>query len=183
MFLRFYLVIPKNPSEKIQQLGLMLALPPEAEKLSWDREALWSVYPADHIGRGYGTSFKSVDYPQTTYRRRPKGPWASDCKNFNLWGKMGVAEGAALVSNDFRTGRDNIRSYRLEVADRQAGVTVEGCGEVTARSEVLPDGAVRLIINNISWWPNLGWGNYEGKAPKSVNQTYTIRLRLSGPDE
>jgi len=173
----------KNRPEKIQQLGLVFRVGPEADKLSWERDALWSVYPAGHIGRARGTCFKKPGYAESIYRRRPKGPWASDCKDFNVWGKKGVGEGAALVSNDFRTGRDNIRFYRLEAGDRQAGVTVEDCGEVTARSEVMPDGAVCLVINNVSWWPNLGWGNYEGRLPERVHQMYTIRLCLSGPCE
>jgi hypothetical protein len=40
----------------IQELGWMFTLPHSFDHFSWKRQALWSVYPDDHIGRPQGTA-------------------------------------------------------------------------------------------------------------------------------
>ena len=159
----------------------MFTLPPEVEELSWDRDALWSAYPPDHIGRARGTSTKTFGHSPPAYRKRPQEPWALDVKDFYLHGKAGLPKVAAAVPNDFRAGRENIWSYTLTIPEKGAAVTVEGDGKVAARSEVLSDGSVRLVVNNAWYWPNLGWGNYEGEAVKPADRFFTVRLQLQAP--
>lgn len=40
----------------IQELGWAFEMPSAYDRFSWDRQALWSVYPEDHIGRPTGTA-------------------------------------------------------------------------------------------------------------------------------
>lgn len=40
----------------IQELGWAFEMPSAFDRFSWDRQALWSVYPEDHIGRPTGTA-------------------------------------------------------------------------------------------------------------------------------
>ena len=40
----------------IQEVGWTFALPPQLDHFSWKRQALWSVYPSDHIARPEGTA-------------------------------------------------------------------------------------------------------------------------------
>ena len=35
----------------VQELGWVFELPRGVDRFSWDRKALWSYYPPDHIGR------------------------------------------------------------------------------------------------------------------------------------
>jgi hypothetical protein len=40
----------------IQELGWIFEMPKEYDRFSWSRQAYWSVYPEDHIGRPTGTA-------------------------------------------------------------------------------------------------------------------------------
>lgn len=43
------------------EVGVSYMLPNSTSSLAWKRHALWSVYPADHIGRPEGTAAKGTD--------------------------------------------------------------------------------------------------------------------------
>ena len=40
----------------IQELGWIFTMPRSFDHFSWKRQAIWSVYPDDHIGRAHGTA-------------------------------------------------------------------------------------------------------------------------------
>jgi beta-galactosidase len=46
----------KGKKADIQELGWAFTMPHQCDQFSWKRQALWSVYPEDHIGRPQGTA-------------------------------------------------------------------------------------------------------------------------------
>ena len=57
-----------NPSAGASELGVAYVLPASVTALSWERRALWSVYPDDHIGRAAGRAPRAG--PGTNARNR-----------------------------------------------------------------------------------------------------------------
>lgn len=44
----------KNPPGDVTEVGIAYDVSPSVDRLSWDRQGLWSAYPSDHIGRTTG---------------------------------------------------------------------------------------------------------------------------------
>ena len=64
-----------------RQLGVVLDLDPTYDTVSWRRDAEWTVYPADHIGRISGTAKAyrdKTEYPDVDFWTRPSWPWMLD---------------------------------------------------------------------------------------------------------
>ena len=61
----------KAPRCWVREIGLDFELPLSFDKLSWDRNAEYSYYPADHIGRPLGEAVAHPAVPQTVPARRP----------------------------------------------------------------------------------------------------------------
>ncbi len=55
----------------VREIGLDFELPLDFDKLNWDRDAEYSYYPADHIGRPVGEAVAHPDVPQTVPAGRP----------------------------------------------------------------------------------------------------------------
>lgn len=170
----------ENLPEKIQEAGLVMALSKDLNRLAWKRKALWSVYPDDHIGRPEGQSDKTVlKSVAEAYRQKPVDSWSQDTRNWYLFRATGGNQPSGLpVPNDFRSLKENILQYILTSKDGRTGLEVLSDGRVAARSEVLGDGSVNLIINNEWTYRNLEWGNYE--RPVNIKNGYSgeINMRL-----
>ena len=61
----------KGPDLWAREIGLEFELPLDFDKLSWDRNAEYSYYPDDHIGRPQGEAVAHPAVPQSRSRRRP----------------------------------------------------------------------------------------------------------------
>lgn len=104
---------PVNP----RQFGMRFQVDSLFRKFSWKRNAQWSVYPEDHIGRPEGTSYfiKQSRYNDLWH---PETNWKDDANE--------------LGSNDFRSTRKNIFWTRLE-NDRGNGIQVISDGKQSLR--------------------------------------------------
>jgi hypothetical protein len=119
-----------------RQAGIVFDLPRDCDLLSWNRKALWSVYPPDHIGRpvGQAQSLRRSDWPSIAPREQPLWPWALDCN--------------ALGSNDFRATRHNIWWASLQDA-KGTGIRIDSDGRQHARAFV--DGTkIRMLVAGFS---------------------------------
>ncbi len=47
----------ENPPEICQEAGIRFLVKSGVDSLSWNRQALWSTYPEDHLGRSVGGAF------------------------------------------------------------------------------------------------------------------------------
>ncbi len=167
---------PKGMSE----VGIAFTLSSAINRLTWDRKALWSVYPSDHIGRPQGTAMRDPSGPAETYRSIPQGPWSQDSKDFFLYG---AEDSGGRGTHDFRSLKENIWSAACVLAGTDLCVRAESDGTAAVRAEVLPDGKVQFHIDNLWGYPDLAWGNYS--QPLTIGPGYknTVRLRLTDVNE
>jgi beta-galactosidase len=121
-----------------RQTGIVFEVPPSFDTLRWRRNALWSVYPDDHIGRAVG---RARAFPLTAPQKQTKNvcteptqPWALDAN--------------ALGTNDFRATRENIRFVSL-TDSRGRGLRVESDGRQSSRAWVDGD-HIRLLVASFS---------------------------------
>ena len=163
------------------QIGISYLLSANVEKLTWRREALWSVYPDDHIGRPEGVAMKRLNHPSLSYGTKPEWPWSEDIGDFFLWGKQNSSPQA---SNDFRSLKERIWYASCILAGSDVRARAEGAADIAARVSLLPDGRVVFSLYNFWPYPDLGWGNYTGPDAPPAITTREIRLRLTNlPEE
>jgi hypothetical protein len=111
----FAVEAPLNP----RQWGLVIYLPREMDTLDWSRRGLWSVYPADHIGRPRGTAKALTAGRDFRSRQAPEWPWKDDQ--------------TALGSNDFRSTKAGLDWASLTSA-KGYGLLLTSGGELAARA-------------------------------------------------
>ncbi len=167
---------PKGVSE----VGIAFTLSSSIDRLTWDRKALWSAYPSDHIGRPQGTAMREPSGPTETYRSMTSGPWSKDSKDFFLYG---ADDPGGRGTHDFCSLKENIWHASCLLAGTNLGVRAESDGTAAVRAEVLPDGKVRMHIDNLWGYPDLGWGNYAPPISPASGYKNTVHLRLTDTDE
>ena len=115
------------------QRGLVFDIPVAMGNLSWRREALWSIYPHDHIGRPVGQAPAFSASPISDAwgsRSRPTWSWSDD--------------NTTRGSHDFRSTKRNILEAALG-ADGKNAVRVRSDGHQHVRCWVAQD-RVRMLI-------------------------------------
>jgi hypothetical protein len=117
-----------------RQVGLVFDVPRTFDTITWRRNAPYTVYPGDHIGRPSGTARafgKMLDrYQPVNLREPPAWPWSED-----------ATEGGIC---DFRATKENILFYQIHGAGGH-GVEVVSNGRQHARAWVDGD-KVRLLV-------------------------------------
>lgn len=151
--------LASNPDVKIDQLGMCFVLPASVDRLMWHGQALWSVYPDDHIGRPSGTAHRTS--PRSTRRSRiaPDWPWAEDMQEPFLDGYK-LPAGAA--TNDFRSLKEDVFWAGCFQGEALEHLRIEAQGEVAVRASPDSGGQVDLSIYNFWRYPGLEWGHYVG---------------------
>lgn len=167
---------PKDMSE----VGVAFTLSPAIDRLTWDRKALWSVYPDDHIGRPQGTAVRQASGPPQVYRRVPEGPWSLDSKDFFLFGSD---DPGGHGSNDFRSLKENIWQASCVLHGTNLRLRAESDGTSAARAEVLPDERVKFCIANLWAYPDLVWGNYCPPLKLASGYKNSVKVRFTDTDE
>lgn len=161
-------------------LGIAYLLPDSFDRLAWKRQALWSRYPADHIGRAEGVSLRRPAHPMPAYREEPTWPWSEDTADFFLWGKAPFDPGA---TNDFRSLKANVWWAKLSAQNAMNRVRVEANGDAAVRASPQA-GGVCFSIYNFWSYPDLVWGNYTGpSAPPALTTLETKLWLANGPEE
>lgn len=169
-----------NPPGECQEMGIRYQLSRTMDRLSWDRRALWSTYPGDHIGRPRGEAARLPGGSSgERYRGRPDRPWSEDTRDFFLFkGSEGVLPEGLPVSNDFRSTKENITSYRLWDGAANVGLHVEADGDLAARTGVPQNGPLDLFLNRHWTYMNLEWGNYERPASTADLSNGSVKVRF-----
>ncbi len=80
----------------IQELGWVVEMPHEFDRFSWKRQALWSVYPEDHIGRPTGTARPDSADVHLTNISRPDAFDFNSTKYNCDWATLTDAKGHGL---------------------------------------------------------------------------------------
>lgn len=101
-----------------RQTGVAFDFPADFNELSWRRNARWTDYPEDHIGRPEGTAqfyyADGKDAIEIGPREQPTAPWSHD--------------NTVYGSNDFRSTKEDIRRARLRSATASFNVFADGDG-------------------------------------------------------
>jgi hypothetical protein len=166
----------RDAVKDVNEVGIAFVLPSSVERLSWDRQALWSLYPHDHIGRPQGTARRNSSDSYRVYRHEPVGPWATDTKDFFLFGPDDPGDRG---TNDFRSLKENIWWAACGLAGTRLGVRAESDGTASARAEVRPDGKVQLNINHLWAYTDLGYGISMPRIALDGGYKNAVRLRLT----
>jgi len=157
---------------RYRQLGIVFDLPKSCDTLAWERKAIWSVYPDDHIGRpaGQARAFRDTKWPTIKLHAEPPWPWSLDSTE--------------LGTNDFRATRRNILWASLKRTDGY-GVLVRSDGRHSTRSYVDGD-RIRLLAAGHSTGGRDGvsfghLGNEQKPLNKGTVLDDTVQLELVGP--
>jgi len=170
----------EDPPQECQEAGVRFLLSSTLDKLSWNRQALWSLYPDNHIGRPEGEAAKTeAGAAGEQYGLRPEQPWSRDTKDFFLFkADKGIPPGGLPISHDFRAMKENLTSYTLWNQESRRGLRVESDGGLAARADVRPDGSLHLFVNTHWTYMNLNWGNYERPAKMQQGRQGTVKIRF-----
>ena len=142
------------------QIGIAFRLPAECNTLKWRRQAHWSYYPEDHIGRAEGTATAFPVHVPVLPRTEPKWSWSVDSSKFG--------------SNDFRSTKLNFIEASL-VSSVGRGLRLLGDGSQHVRSWASSDHVNLLVAQYAN----------EGAAPyKEDVEAHTVPYRpLKAGDE
>lgn len=146
-----------------RQVGLVFSLPRECEKLAWEREGYWDVYPDDSIARLKGDVKASEGFEATSVgpRTKPSHPWRLD----NL----------PYGNNDFCSTKHNI--ITASVTDKSGkGITVDGQGKQHIRCW-RTDKAVNVLVAEYS---NAGSERFLRGLVKEDDRPLKIGDKVSG---
>jgi beta-galactosidase len=167
--------------EKYREVGIRYIVDKELTSLSWKRDALYSLYPDDHIGRPVGTASKASPSGQReAYRNRPIHSWSLDTRDYFFYGKEGRKSAKALsVPVDFKTTKENVLSYSLTDSGTRRGITVTSDKSVAARAVANEDGTTTIVIMNDWNYANLRWGNYERAKQLPPHYKGEVTLQLT----
>ena len=159
------------------EVGVTFTLPAEVDRLSWDRKALWTVYPEDHVGRGRGVAWRDPAVRGTDVWSN----WPYDLNWWSLWEAQTPErlESASGATNDFRASKEYIRTAEVLLAGKTVGVQALSEEHDAVRLETERPGApVTMIINNEWNYPTLGVGNWMKPAIAfGDGYTNTVHLR------
>jgi hypothetical protein len=155
-----------------RQVGMVFYVSRECDTLRWERQAEWSAYPQDHIGRPHGEA-KAAPAPISHYspvRTVPTNSWSTDAN--------------ILGSADFRSTKSHFLTVSLTSASGQ-GLTAVSDGAQSARAFVDGDRIGLLIagINAGGAESFFGMHHAPDRHPLKAGTPIrdTIRLRLLAP--
>jgi hypothetical protein len=165
--------LPEDASE----VGVSYELSNDVDRLTWRKNSLWSVYPADHIGRPQGVAMKVNG---EKYRTEPAHPWAEDSNDFFLFGSNDVGERG---TNDFRSLKADVFYASCVLSGTNLRLRAESEGMVAVRAGVRAGGKVIFSVDNLWGYPDLGWGNLAPPLGLPKSYTNSVRMRLTDNDD
>jgi len=158
-----------GPEIVAREIGMTFEVPLSCNRLEWDRNAEWSYYPNDHIGRPHGIARTHSEVAQSVPpNNRPFG------LDDHPWG-----------CNDFRSCKRNVYSASL-TSPQGYGVNVVSNGRQHVRA-IVSLHSIRL--NVLDYYGGSATGRREWDSAYGVGRTIqtedvvegTVRLRLLAP--
>ncbi|WP_329127123.1 glycoside hydrolase family 2 TIM barrel-domain containing protein [Streptomyces sp. NBC_01465] len=143
--------VANPPTGSPSDIGIRYTLADGTDTLAWQRDAQWTVYPSDHIGRTTGTATKTRASGTDGYRTEPTWPWSQDTHSYFLFGKNSTAH----WTNDFRSTKANIRLAKATAGTSGPGAQVESDGSDSVRLEpvepIVIDDSSSQIVYTGAW--------------------------------
>lgn len=167
------------------EYGVTYHVSPAIDRLDWAREALFSAYPADHIGRPEGTAMKTRAAGASAYRQRPAWDWREDMEDYHLLGRESDGFG---MTNDYRSLKEHVYFASAIHAATGRGVRVESDGERHGvRMAQRPD-ARRIderapqVVFRGDWVRDRGYQNYQGSPAYTAYQSTLTHTNRPGAE-
>lgn len=134
------------------EIGVKYLVTGDIDRLSWDRKALWSVYPDNHIGAPKGTAYKIMPANPNDW-----GALTSDQGTY-----MGRGSAEQPYTNNFRGMKEYIRTATAFAEIMNCGLQVFSpmTDAVRMQPSQNDNGNIEMLINNQWNYPTLGLGNY-----------------------
>jgi hypothetical protein len=143
------------PDGKVREAGLRFIFENDFDSLSWKRIPYWSSYPEGHLSGAEG-NVQLYTTDNKSYREFPDKEWQYDKKSFFYDGIKDETSGELI--NIARATKENITEYSLKIKNG-GKLTVPGNGDKSCRIARNGD-SINLFINDLTGYPDLGWGNY-----------------------
>jgi len=164
-----YQILPSNKNlRSYNHIGISIPMKHTVNTIKWNRNALWSLYPENHIGRPVGTANKAKLHDSLNYREKPTWDFIEDSHDnyvFNTTSSKGF--NAPL---DFIAARRNINYFMAISSDDNTGITIVKNSKKSTHCQatVAPNGEITLRALNQINYNGLNWGNYSGEihSPK-----------------
>ncbi|MCY1719378.1 hypothetical protein OU798_03440 [Prolixibacteraceae bacterium Z1-6] len=137
----------------IQEVGIKFYTGESFNKMDWDRNAYFTVYPENDLGAAKGEVLLS-EKTKMNYREKPEHNWAFDPTSFYYFGQ----EEKPSYTNIVRSLKENIYSWSLSVSN--STVKVFSDGSQACRFDKI-DGINTIIINDLWDYNSLLWNNYQ----------------------
>lgn len=115
--------IANPPKEYVLECGISYILNDGIDRLTWEKESVFSAYPDDHIGRPKGVARRYRGFGKDTYRQAPQWPWSQDQTSFVLYGGQDHGDHG---TNDFIATREDVYFASAGLAGKEERVRVEG---------------------------------------------------------
>lgn len=160
------------PKSLIREAGIRFRYDNIFDTITWKRNTYWPGYPAEHLSASEGI-VPLYTPANNKYRQEPAKGWPYDKKSFFYNGTADETENQLV--NIARATKENILEYGLKF--KSGGkLTVYGKGDKSCRISLENDKII-LMINDITDYPDIAWGNYSAniKADKITGKT-TISL-------
>lgn len=154
----------------VNDISLGIYLPESVNSVSWNRNSLYDYYPCEHIGRENGTAEKTGTLHNYTDKDLSGISWSSDMAAFSYFSKNRLENN--LASNDFRTKRLNIKSYK--VCSNDISLLIKTNGKyINAYANPFDS---TLYIGKCSFFPSIAWGNCFGKINKNNSFKFSLSI-------
>jgi hypothetical protein len=172
----------------LEEIGISYLLDGSVDRLSWQREGLWRLYPDDHIGRNRGTAVRTGSARSLRLQDQPDRPWSEDENQFALYGPYDTGWRG---SNDFRSMKHRISQATAWSSRHQSAVTVRSDNKDSIRLEVQPhpdcviddrDPAVRYCGAWYAMTDRSGSHNDTETASQTAGDTATVTFNGTGID-
>ena len=114
---------------------------------------------------------------ETEINRKQDHSWSDDQWDFNLFGPN---DKGGRGSNDFRSMKEYIEYASAQAGEGGPRLRIQSDKSQAVRLEVeaaAPDGNVKLIVNDLWNYANLGLGNYM-KEPINVRPGFSGKVHL-----
>jgi hypothetical protein len=156
------------PLNLIREAGIRFRYDNIFDTLSWRRNTYWPGYPADHLSASEGKVPLFIPV-NNIYRQEPVKEWTYDKKSFFYNGTDDESDDQLI--NIARATKEDILEYGLNI--KTGGkITVFANGDKSCRIS-REDDYIILMINDITDYPDIAWGNYSAniKADKITGKT------------
>jgi hypothetical protein len=128
-----------NGPADMQEVGWVFVMPSAVDHFSWHRQALWSDYPADHIGRPMGTATPDSADVDVTKITRPDAFDFNSTKYNCDWSMLADSSGKGLAVKFSPDDRQQCRAGTTKDGQRELVVNRYCCPPRDISTPCVPD--------------------------------------------